>query len=254
MARKRVVLFLFIGIFLSGLVSAQVSTVGCAASGYMGKFQKDTNITLTQDCPTCTFLTFTLKDPTGTINVTNVNMTLSNGLFSFGPNHSITGIEGTWFFEGHSNLDLPVKACYVISQTLRDLSTGESIMYLVLIVFFSLLTIGGLYYSITIPFGNDEYKGTVIPTKKKYVKMGFIVLTYALLTLVFNLFFIISLQFVGESAFNAGIELMFRILVIVARPFFVSMFVLAIYHLIKDYDFKTIGRRALKGLDGINGK
>lgn len=110
---KRIYLWCLALILLVGSVSAQ----GCPANGFMGTFEKSQNVTITETCPTCDFITITVKSPSSTILVSNNNMTLVNGVFQFNLSGSSANFIGTYFVEGFSNLDDPFIACFDVNQT-----------------------------------------------------------------------------------------------------------------------------------------
>jgi len=104
----------------------------CGDAGFMGRFQQFSNVTLLQTCPTCTFINITVTDPNSTVSFSDVVMTESNDIFTFGPNSTISSTLGVYFVQGVSNLDDPFKSCYVITNIEREISTPESIIYLIL--------------------------------------------------------------------------------------------------------------------------
>lgn len=240
---KRIHFLIIIGILLFPMVYGQ----NCDSSGYMGKFYKGTNVTITETCPTCSFINITIKDPDSLILKENIAMILSNNLFSYNLTSENTNRIGIYYIEGVSNLDLPVKACFEVTDKIKQVETGDALIYIVLISLFSLIIMVTVYYSFTVPYSNKEGpKGIIIPTKLKYVKMGLITITYALITWVLNLFWILSYNFIGETAFNSAIEFMFNFMLRMVKLFFVLMLLIAIYNLIKDYDLKRSGKRAME--------
>lgn len=90
---------------------------GCELSGFMGTFKQGQEILITETCPTCSFINITIKDPNSNILVTNQDMSLSNGIFSYTLIGNLTKQAGTYSLEGFSNLDIPVKACFDVNPT-----------------------------------------------------------------------------------------------------------------------------------------
>lgn len=108
-------LFLMMFFLLVTLTSAQT----CPSDGFMGIVAVDKDVVITQVCPTCTFITISaIKEPvTSIVIVSNQNMTLANGSFSFTLNNSLVTKTGTYFVEGFSNLDEPFISCFVVNPS-----------------------------------------------------------------------------------------------------------------------------------------
>ncbi len=104
---------MFLLVLLVGTVSAQ----GCSSDGFMGTFPIGQNITVTQVCPTCSFITISIKNPASTAVVSGQNMTLAQGVFSYELSSSSVDRVGTYFVEGFANLDEPFVSCFEVNQS-----------------------------------------------------------------------------------------------------------------------------------------
>ena len=224
-----------------------VLALGCADQGFMGSFQVDTNVTLTETCPTCTFINITLKDTTSTIVFSNQPMTLSGGIFSFeilSGNHSQIG---TYFVEGHSNLDNPFKACYVITNIKQETTTSESLLYLGLIFISVLVFLFSLWASIVIPFTNKQNElGRVLSiTWFKYFKIMFMTLTYGMLVWIMNLSVSITQNLVSLTQFNGFFAMIFNVLLSLAFPLFVITFIFFNMSMLRDIKLNRLLQRGI---------
>jgi len=102
-------------LLLVGCVAAQ----SCPSDGFMGTAAVNSNITVTQTCPTCTFINISsVKEPvTSNVIISGVEMTLSNGSYRYELDGSYTDTPGIYFVEGYSNLDDPFISCFQITQS-----------------------------------------------------------------------------------------------------------------------------------------
>ena len=216
----------FVVILLVILSLSLVSSEGCASSGMMGRFQQGSNVTLTQTCPTCTFINITIKDPTSNILVLNKPMTFSQGTFNF-TNESISAELGTYTVEGQSNLDVPLRACFVITNVKREIDTPQSVIFIILASVVFLVLLASLWGAIALPFQNrtnDEFRIIGIESLK-YFKMALIFLSFALAVWFSNLIFTMSNNLVTLTQYNGFFEMIFIIMRALIWPVFVIMIV-----------------------------
>lgn len=215
-----------------------VSAQGCASPGFMGTFQQDTNVTITETCPTCTFINITIKDPVSTQIILNEPMTSENSMFNFTLNDSLTNTIGTYFIEGHSNLDTPVKACFDITNIKRQTSTPESLVYIVLVIAsFSVFALA-LWGAVAIPFNNprNEFSQIISVSYLKYLKVGLMFISYALFVWMVNLMFAMAENLVSLTQYSGFFQMVFNFLLNLTWPMFVIMFI----------SFFVLGSRDLK--------
>lgn len=243
MASKEVFITIILLIILINPISAQ----GCAEEGYMGEFQQNSTVQITETCPTCTFININVKNTTSDIIILNQSMSLSNGVFTFnvsGGNHTELG---TYWVEGYSNLDTPIKACYVITNIKRETTTSESVLYIFLLVLSLFVFLFCLMGAVSLPFSNKRNAlGRVIDVSwTKYFKVGFMFITYLILVWIMNLAISVTDNLVSLTQFSGFFTMMFNILSKMAYPIFVVMFIFMFVLIIKDLKLNKLLQRGL---------
>lgn len=224
------------------------SSQPCEAAGFMGRFQQNSNVTLTQTCPTCTFINVTVTDPDSIIVFQNVPMTLSNGIFSLPENSTISEKIGTYFLQGTSNLDNPFKSCYEVTNITRDISTGESIIYIMFSAVALLMFLFCLWAGVGLPARNrrNELERVIGIEWLKYPKIGCLFLSYAFFTWFINLLIILSTNFVGFSEFQAYFSMIFNFLMAGLYVLFVGMIVFFFILAAKDLKLRDLLTRGIQ--------
>jgi len=243
---KRGLFPLFIlGVFI--FMITPVSAIGCPASGFFGNFQLDSDVIVTETCPTCTFINITIKNTLSEQIIINQPMVLSEGIFSYTIGGGNNSEIGTYWIEGHSNLDDPFKACYDITTIKIQASTSESILYTILVTLSLLLFSFSLWGAIVLPFSNSRNElGRVLSiTWVKYLKVTFIVLVYLFMLWTLNLGVSITNNLVSLTQFSGFFEMMFNLMMAIAWPFFVVVFLFVNVALIKDLQLNKLLQRGL---------
>ncbi len=220
----------------------------CEDAGFMGKFQQDSNVTLTQMCPTCTFINITVTDPNSEILFSNTPMILSNGLFSFGPNETISSDLGTYFVQGFSNLDFPFKSCYTITNISTEITIQESIIYVILTTAAFLMFLFCLWGGIGLPARNRRNElGRVIDVEiLKYPKIALIFLSYAFFTWFINIIMTMSNSLVTLTQYQGFFEMIFNFLMAGLYAVFVAMWVVFFVLMWKDIKLKDLLTRGIQ--------
>lgn len=234
--------FLFLIILSLSLVTAQ----GCASSGFMGNFDPNTNITLLESCPTCDYITITIRDTSSNIIVNQENMTKSNSIFNFTVNDSLTGELGTYWVDGFSNLDEPFRACYDITGK-RTIDTSESIILLILVGLAVILFFVSLWGSIVMPFANPRNPlGRVMDVSwTKYLKIMFIATSYLIFLWLMNLGVTITESLVSLTQYSGFFNMVFNVMMGLIYPLFVIMFLLFSWLMFKDLQINKILKMGL---------
>ena len=220
--------FIFLLIFMMfsiNLSSAQT----CSDQGFMGRFQQNTNITLTQTCPTCTFINISITDPSSNIILNNTPMILANGLFSFTQSNStITSELGIYFVQGFSNLNTPFKSCYIITNITRQIDTSEAIVYIILTAAVFVMFLFCIWGAIGLPARNrrNELNRVISVEIMKYPKLGCMFLSYAFFTWFINILLILSNTLVTLTAYQGFFTMMFNFLMAGLYAVFVGMIVI----------------------------
>ncbi len=244
---KKVFIFLTLLIFILA-VSPIAYAQGCDSVGYMGRFDPDSNVTLTEVCPTCTFINISIKNPNSSNIITDGEMVLANGIFSFlvsGGNHTI---DGTYIVEGYSNLDNPFKACYDILSG-RNVDTGESVIYFVLMILSIFVFLFVFWGAVVIPFSNErtELNKVININWAKYLKLMFITLTYLMFMWLMNLSVAITTNFASLTQYGGFFVMLFNILTMVFYPLFVVMIIIFNITFVRDLQLRKMIIRGVAG-------
>lgn len=221
-------------------ISVAQEAENCAASGYMGKFAQGSNVTLTQTCPTCTFINITVTDPESNIVFTNVPMVLADGFFTFGPNSTISNLTGLYNVQGISNLDNPFLSCYRITNITTEITLPEAVIYLILTFFVFFMFLIFVWGGIGLRGRNERNElGRVIGvTVMKYVKLGSMLLAYAFFTWLINILYILSTSFVTLGQYAGFFLMMFNFLLAGLYPIFVTTIV--VFFILAARDLKLL--------------
>lgn len=242
---KSVMIFLLLLVVsFSQIAAAQT----CEDAGFMGRFQQGDNVTITQVCPTCTFLNITVTDPNSTVLFTNTPMVLASGVFSFGPNDTLSENLGTYFVLGVSNLDDPFKACYTVTNVLTEISTSESIVYVILTIAVFLMFLITLYGGIGLPSTNhrNELQRVTGIEVWKYPKVGLLFLSYAFFTWFINIIMIMSNSLVTLKAYQGFFEMIFTFLMAGLYAVFVAMIVIFFWMGAQDLKLRDLLTRGIQ--------
>ncbi len=225
-----------------------VSAEGCAPEGFMGRFQEGLNITITETCPTCTFINISIKDPNSTLLFTNEPMTLANGIFTFDINATSLTSLGTYNIEGFSNLDLPVKACFIITNITTEITIPESLIYIILSFAAFFIFLLCLWGAVVVPFKNEknEFARIIKIQRLKYLKVALIFLSYLFFVWFVNLMLTMSNNLIALTQYNGFFTMVFNFLIAFAWPMFVIMFLFMFLLGIRDLKLKDLLNRGIK--------
>lgn len=241
--------FIFLLTLFSIILSIQLTQAQtCEPSGYMGKFQQNSNVTLTQACPTCTFINITVTDPDSIILFNNTPMTLSDGIFTFPPNSTISQKIGIYFVQGISNLDNPFKSCYEVTNIARDIETSEAIIYFILTAVVFLMFLFCLWGGIGLPARNrrNELNRVISIELWKYPKVGCLFLSYAFFVWFVNMLLIMSSNFVTLTQFEAYFAMIFNVLMAGLYALFIAMLVIFFILAAKDLKLRDLLTRGIQ--------
>lgn len=226
--QKKTCVFL-LTLVLVMLMTTSTSAQTCEGSGFMGKFNITQNVTLTQTCPTCTFINITVTDPDSNIVFENVPMTESSpGVFTFGPNDTISQKLNLYIVQGVSNLDNPFKSCYLITNIKTEITTPEAIIYVILILGIFVIFLFLVWGFIGLPARNrrNELNRVIGIEYMKYPKLACLFLAYAFFTWLVNILLIVSSNFLTLGQFTGFFNMVFNFLLAGLYAFFVAMIVI----------------------------
>jgi len=163
-------IFLILGLFLLSFTSA----IDCWQT-----FEQDTEIQLIQKCPSCSYVNITsITYPDGTVFL-NEDMTKNETNFNFTlPDSSQEGtiIYGTIGDKNGADPPNFEDLCIEITPTGSVADTGETLIYIIILIFISLFLALALYIMIITPYQNigdmsDDGPVIIRVTKTKYVKI-----------------------------------------------------------------------------------
>lgn len=182
--------FLSLMIFLLVLPTLILSTVN-AEIQTLGNFPKDNSIQLTQVCDNCTYVNLTKVTLPDSVAV-NINDVMEKDDTFYNYTFSTTSQLGDYIYTTCGDPD-GVRTCVSVSFSItnagHDISTGESIIYVVfsLVILFAFFLC--LYGAIQIPFRNTvNDEGKIISINDmKYLKVVCIIFSYLLLLFIFGI-------------------------------------------------------------------
>lgn len=239
---KKLYLFL-LAIFLLTFVSA--------TSDFLGNFDKNQPILITQLCGTCTYNNITsITAPTNnSMLVANVSMARSGSQYSFLLPANNTNQLGDYNVNGVGDINGQAQAFQFRFHIGKELTTGQAVIYTLLLISVFIVFALCCWFAIAIPFSNEVgASGSVIAvTKYKYLKLGFILLSYNLFIWFLNTLIALSDNFLRVTVFFGFINMVFFILMKISLYFDLSILVIMLYNVVKDFNYK----KQMKDLVGM---
>jgi hypothetical protein len=168
---KLLTIFLFIFLFININFS---SSLEC-----WGEFEMNTEIQLIQKCPSCSYTNLTsISYPNGTVFY-NVEMEKNGVNFNYTlPDSSQQGIISYGVIGDKNGISPPKEEtlCILLTPTGNSIDTGESLIYIWILIILAVLSALGIYLSTIIPYKNIEEEvreGKIVKavTKTKYMKL-----------------------------------------------------------------------------------
>ena len=144
-----------------------------------GEFQINTEIQLIQKCPSCSYSNLTsISYPNGTVFLNEVmEQTGINFNYTL-PDSSQQGIISYGVIGDKNGISPPKEEtlCIELTPTGNSIDTGESLIYIWILIILALLSALGIYLSTIIPYKNIEEEtrqGKIVTavTKTKYMKL-----------------------------------------------------------------------------------
>ena len=123
-----------------------------------------------------------------------------------------------------------------VTRTGTILTSAQSFIYvlvsILIFIFFSM----SLYMAIIIPYGNKVDGGGAVfkVSKTKYIKLGFVILTYSLLIWVLNISIAISDSFLTLGLFFGFASFFFNLLIRLSFPFGIFILILMLFEIVRD--------------------
>lgn len=176
----------------------------------------------------------TVQDPTTNNLISNVIMQENVGFFNYTINSSSTTQVGEYKYYsdcGSGNFE--------ITPSGKEISMGEAILYSFFILVFLGILVLLTYFIIVLPGDNIKGpQGEIGIIKLKYVRIILIAFTYALMIVLLNLITGVATNFLTLSFVANIFGFLFEMLLRLAWPFIVILFVWIGYLLIKDSNIK----------------
>lgn len=180
-------------------------------------------------------------DKTGAVIVDNEQANaLGSGLFNFTQSFNLTGdyqvislcIDGVNNFSSDGFIHITAGG--------EELSTDESILYVLLFLFVFFIFSFCTFFAFAIPFKNDRSdEGFILSiAKKKYFKLFAIFGSYASLVWLFNLMLAISINFLPIQQFTGLFTLIFNVMLFMSWPLLLMMIIWAGVTAVKDSNIK----------------
>lgn len=224
-----------------------VILLASAASGEeqtLGTFKVNQCIELKQICANCSYVNITsvnLQSVNSTQVLGTVQMTKIGTEYNYTfCNSSITGAYIiNWVADPNGQLKIGNFNLFV-TKTGNQLETSQSLIYILMAVFVFFLFILSLYFAILTPYKNTigEDGLAIKITKAKYVKLGFIALSYAMLTWFLNTLIALSDNFLDLSVFYGFVSLLFNILISISLYFGIFILIVAFFEIIRDANLR----------------
>ena len=180
-------------------------------------------------------------------------MTATNtGYHIFIPSANVTPYIGGFSFYipcNGSSLSGFASGVYEVTKSGTILDLPESIIYSLLLISVFILFFISSYLLIITPYSNEvDSKGAVINiTRKKYIKIGLIYLTYILFVWLLNILTGISDNYVTLTMYYGLISFLFLLMVKLSLPVAFGLLVLSFIEIIRDTNLQ-------KNLNSLLGK
>lgn len=233
--------FLFVLVFLVGLVSASAPK--------LGTFKQNNEIELIQTCTIngtfCDSCNITSIDyPNGTRIISDIEMTKRNGDFNYTLTDNYTTVLGNYKVNGYCDYGSDVKKAWVyyfeVTPTGKTASTGDSILYSLfsIILFGIIFTLS--FFVFTMPTRNerDEQGFEFKIIRLKYIRVFFIVLIWGLIILLLNFLNGLAVNFSTLTFFAGILGFLFEVMLRLTWPFVVIMILWVIFMGIHDSNLK----------------
>lgn len=223
-------LFVLMIILLTSSVNAQQQTIP--------PVKINTCVDLPQICANCTFVNVTsiVSNQTKALS-SQIRMTKTGTFYNltFCNNSAVGQYIVNWLADPDGLLTVG-NFDYQVTPTGRILDTSESIIYIILTIAIFIIFLMALYPALFIPYSNDvDMNGSPIRvTRKKYIKLGFILLSYVLFVWFLNTLIALSTNYLGTTVFLGFVSFLFDTLNRISLYFSIFIIVLCIFEVIRD--------------------
>jgi hypothetical protein len=225
-------LFILAFVLCLGLASAEIQTLGIRTQAQP--------INLVQNCLNSTYSNITRIVYPNSTNAINIQTAMTKNGDDYNYTFLNTNSLGQYLVYGQCDENL-VKTNWVydfwITPSGTELSVGQSILYTIGLIIAIVIFFLTLYASIVTPFknGRDEHGKIISVNNLKWVKVGFIAITYFMLLFIVGLADGIFRNFLSVVGVNMFFNWLYYILLSLMYPLFVLGVVLMFVIYIVDY-------------------
>ena len=241
---KKIIIPLIVGIFLIGLVSAEINNYAPIKAGEC--------ITVKQICASCSYVNVSISYENSSLAIINQGMTnQGGGIWTY--NFCDTSQLGRYDVMGSGDLDGNPTGFGVlyfdVTTTGKILTSGKTTIYTIILIF-SVLIFGGLaWFGFSIPSKNDtdEMTGYIFAVNNlKYLKQVFLGLAYITLVWISYFVWMISYSFLDFDFLTKIFRINFVFLTVLTLPLFILYTYITIANLVKDQKIKDMLLRGLR--------
>ena len=221
-------------ILLLPIINAQIQT--------LGTYKQNDCVNLKQICSNCSYVNITsVLYPNSTQVLGQVEMTKLGTDYNY--TFCNTSILGQYIVNGKGDLngvDNVWSYDFVISYDGTIISVGESIIYVIGMVFAFAIFLLLLYASVAIPFRNSRAEdGKIISVNNlKWAKVGAIAMCYVSLMFIFGLLTAITRNFLTTIGVTKFFEWLYWIMISLLTPLAILSIILGFIFFINDYVVK----------------
>ncbi len=239
---KKILILVFVGLFLISLV--------CAAQQTLGTFKQGECLQLTQSHGNCTYNNISFVYQTNDATLYNISDQMTKVGTFYNYTFCNTSLVGEYIVNGFGDPD-GVRTSWIynfwITPTGRNLETSDSITHLILTIFSLVLFLLCLWGGMALPFRNNRNdEGGIISVQKlKYFKVGLIFLSYVFFIWMLNLLLALSTNFSILTQYTKFFEVIFSVMNAASYPIFVFMLIFMSILAWKDLQLKKLLERGI---------
>ncbi len=220
-------------------ILAFVIMLGSISASSLGIFSQDSTISLHQICDNCTFVNLTsIKFPNGSLRAFNKAMTKVNQDYNF--SFSATNSLGDYKYNTCGDSD-GVIVCenidFTINKLGEELTGAKTGLYIMLTIFVFGLFVFSFWLNMVIPLSNqvDEKGNMIFITRKKYIKIALVPVTYSLFAWFLNLILTISDKLIsGFGIYYAMFSFFTQSFIALIYPVFILTLVWFFWNFFRD--------------------
>jgi len=247
---KHKILLLILCISLISIASASAPSIGDYEI-YEDIELKQTCVINGTFCDSCNISS--VDYPNGTILISDIGMTKRAGDFNYTLDGSYTDASGTYRVNGFCDYGDDVRKNWVynfrVSKLRGELSTSESITYIIVFIIGFIVFIGLLIMGIYLPGSNkrDEMTGYIIAVRNiKYLKLVCLGFAYIISLTISYFAYTLSYAYLDFQFLTSLFKFLFYFEAIATLPLFILFTYLTISNLIRDSQVKDLLLRGLR--------